>query len=137
MATATKAKAAKVNPLDECKFVKVLSATGPSVLKNRAAIIGRLTASAAFRDLEIRRSDILELEMKIEQHIDLSVNTSYSLKPAPDAGNPFNGAKWWTDYVEMKTTLKVKTEDLEVAEAAYKEIFGIVNPSIDAVLSEE
>lgn len=101
------------------KFVGLLSRSGDTIMKDRAASIGQLAEMAQeelVNDLKRRK---IELETKKSEMLDMSPDNRYSLKP----GANFNAKAWTSEYHKINLNLINLEVELKVAEDTTKELF--------------
>lgn len=102
------------------KFFKTLTATNSEIKETRGKNIASQAEIAQSNLVNELRNRVLQLENKIENHLDLGPTSSFSLKVGESIGDT---TKWVKELHEAKVSLAEAQVELDIAEETQKEWF--------------
>ena len=102
------------------KFQTILASTGTAVLDRRAANIVKTTKAAMTAKINALQAKRDDLESKILDLTDLSVETKDSLRPGD---KNFNATAWVDQLCGYTLELELLDQEIEIVEAVNAEYF--------------
>lgn len=105
---------------DQGKFLNSLLMNPRAIKESRARSIHEETMLKYQHVIDIQRTDIKKMNRTLEDMLDLSPDSSFSLKLAVN----FDAASFVKEYIELKVKIRQATIVLEEAEAGFKVLFG-------------
>ena len=102
------------------KMEQILGASGIELLRRRGKKVATLIAMEQETLINLLRRDVLSLESKMEEILDVSVKSRDSLSPTNENFDP----KRFVEEIQgIKKLLRNKRIELKFAEATYKSLF--------------
>ena len=103
------------------KFSSTLSASNVDIKKARAEALASTTVLEVETFIQNLKRDKNELSCRLTDLTDLAPDNTYSLRPG---AKNFDAGAWMKELHKTKMDIELKTIELDVAEAIYKEWFG-------------
>lgn len=103
------------------KFAKTLSASNAEIKEARANALAESTVLEVETYIQNLKKEKLQLVNRITNLTDLAPDNTYSLRPG---SKDFNPSAWVKELHRTRMDLKLKTIELEEAEAIYNEWFA-------------
>lgn len=101
-------------------FKEKLAKTGTGVLDARAANLAEMTKIEAGNVVSSARAKVLRIQASINQHEDLAVNSTTSLRPG---GEGFDSKAWVDTGVRLQKDLRVATIEYNLIKKWYDRLF--------------
>lgn len=105
------------------KFAQTLSASNADIKSARAQALSESTVLEVESFIQNLKREKLQLGNKLNNLTDLAPDNTYSLRPG---SKDFNASAWVKELHKTRMDLKLKTIELEEAEAIYNEWFAEV-----------
>lgn len=114
-------------------FKERLGATGKNVLDARAANIAEMTKIEANNLVASYKTNVLRLQNQIENHADLAVESTHSLRPG---SKDFDPKAWVDTQIRFQKDLRIAKIEYKLVKAWYEEMFPedeeeLVNDTVD------
>lgn len=101
-------------------FKERLGATGKNVLDARAANIAEMTKIEASNLVASYKTKVLRLQNQIENHADLAVESTHSLRPG---SKDFDPKAWVDTQIQFQKDLRVAKIEYNLIKKWYDEMF--------------
>ena len=105
------------------KFTQTLSSSNAEIKATRAQALSDSTVLEVESFIQNLKREKLQLGNKLNSLTDLAPDNSYSLRPG---SKDFSPSAWVKELHKTRMDLKLKTIELEEAEAIYNEWFALV-----------
>lgn len=115
-------------------FKERLGATGKNVLDARAANIAEMTQIEASNVVASYKTKVLRLQNQIENHADLAVESTHSLRPG---SKDFDPKAWVDSQIEYQKQLRVAKIEYNLIKKWYDEMFPAAEEVVDSVVDDE
>ena len=115
-------------------FKERLSANGQNVLDARATNVAEMTQIEASNVVASYKTKVLRLQNQIENHADLAVESTHSLRPA---GKEFDPKAWVDSQIEYQKQLRVAKIEYNLVKKWYDEMFPAEEEIVDSVVNDE
>lgn len=101
-------------------FKERLGATGKNVLDTRAQNIAEMTKIEASNLVASYKTKVLRLQNQIENHADLAVESTHSLRPG---SKDFDPKAWVDTQIEYQKQLRIAKIEYNLIQKWYDEMF--------------
>ena len=109
-------------------FKERLSASGKNVLDARAQNIAEMTKIEASNLVASYKTKVLRLQNQIENHADLAVESTHSLRPGSKDFDP----KVWVDtQIQYQKDLRIAKIEYNLVKKWYDEMFPVSDEEIE------
>lgn len=102
------------------KFAKTLAASNAEIKETRAKALSDSTVLEVESFIQNLKREKLQLNNKLNNLTDLAPDNTYSLRPG---STDFNPSAWVKELHKTRMDIKLKSIELEEAEAIYNEWF--------------
>ena len=115
-------------------FKERLSASGKNVLDARAQNIAEMTKIEANNLVASYKTRVLRLQNQIENHADLAIESTHSLRPGSKDFDP----KTWVDtQIQFQKDLRIAKIEYNLVKKWYDEMFPVSEEEIADATGEE
>jgi len=115
-------------------FKERLSASGKNVLDARAQNIAEMTKIEANNLVASYKTRVLRLQNQIENHADLAIESTHSLRPGSKDFDP----KTWVDtQIQFQKDLRIAKIEYNLVKKWYDEMFPVSEEEIADAAGEE
>ena len=115
-------------------FKERLGATGKNVLDARAANIAEMTQIEASNIVASYKTKVLRLQNQIENHADLAVESTHSLRPG---SKDFDPKAWVDTQIQFQKDLRVAKIEYNLVKKWYDEMFPAEEEMVDVSVSDD
>lgn len=115
-------------------FKERLGATGKNVLDARAANIAEMTQIEASNIVSSYKTKVLRLLNQIENHSDLAVESTHSLRPG---SKDFDPKAWVDTQIEYQKQLRVAKIEYNLIQKWFNELFPAADEIVDMTVNED
>lgn len=115
-------------------FKERLGATGKTVLDARAANIAEMTKIEASNLVSSYKTKVLRLQNQVENHADLAVESTHSLRPG---SKDFDPKAWVDTQIQFQKDLRVAKIEYNLVKKWYDEMFPADEEEIDTTPVDE
>ena len=116
-------------------FKERLSASGKNVLDTRAQNIAEMTKIEASNLVSSYKTRVLRLQNQIENHADLAIESTHSLRPGT---KDFDPSAWVDTQIQYQKELRIAKIEYNLVQKWYDEMFPAAEEQIaDATAEEE
>ena len=109
-------------------FKERLGATGKNVLDARAANIAEMTKIEASNLVASYKTKVLRLQNQIENHADLAVESTHSLRPG---SKDFDPKAWVDTQIQFQKDLRIAKIEYNLVKKWYDEMFPEAEEVVD------
>lgn len=114
-------------------FKERLGATGKHVLDARAANIAEMTKIEANNLVASYKTKVLRLQNQIENHADLAIESTQSLRPG---SKDFDPKAWVDTQIQFQKDLRIAKIEYNLVKKWYDEMFPETEEIVDSVEKE-
>ena len=115
-------------------FKERLGATGKNVLDARAANIAEMTQIEASNVVASYKTKVLRLKNQIENHADLAVESTHSLRPG---SKDFDPKTWVDSQIQFQKDLRIAKIEYNLVKKWYDEMFPADEEVVDTAVEED
>lgn len=115
-------------------FKERLGATGKTVLDARAQNIAEMTKIEANNLVSTYKTKVLRLQNQIENHADLAVESTHSLRPG---SKDFDPKAWVDTQIQLQKDLRIAKIEYNLVKKWYDEMFPAAEEQIADPTAEE